>query len=463
MGAPSSSTSLEAAAAPAELVELAQRIVGEAGRRGASAAECVIRTGCELKVAVRLGEVESVKQAEGKSLGIRVFRGQQAGVTHSSDLSWAAAEQMIGAALTIAASASADTFAGLPELNEQGSLRGGLGLYSPSCAAFTPEQAVEWARRGEQAALGFDPRLSNSDGAMMDAGEDTKILVNSQGFEGAVRRSACSLSVVPIAVANGAMQRDYWYTLGRAPEELESPEEVGRHAAARTLRRLGARKVLTAQVPVIFDPQTARSLVGHLMEAVSGEAVYREASFLAGKIGQSVAAPTVTVVDDGTLAGRMGTAPFDGEGVPTRRKVVVGGGKLESYLLNCYAARKLGLRTTGNAARGLAGPPGIGCGNLTLEPGAARPEAIIAGVREGLYVTELIGFGVNSVTGDYSRGACGIWIENGALAYPVEEVTIAGNLGEMLRQMTAVGDDLVIRGAVNAPTVLIEGMTVGGH
>lgn len=460
--ATANSTVFGAEIAP-ELVDLAQRIVAEAGRRGASSAECVIRQGRELSVAVRRGETESIKQAEGKSLGIRVFRGQQAGVTYSSDLGWEAAMGMLDSALAIAAHASPDPFAGLPRPDEQGSLPGDLALYSPAAAQVTPQQALEWALRGERAALDSDPRLTNSDGASVDAGEGTKILANSNGFAGAVRRSSCSLSVVPIATQDGGMQRDYWYTLARDPDGMDSPESVGRIAAQRTLRRLGARKVATARVPVVFDPQAARSLLGHLLEAVSGEAIYREASFLAGKLGQQVSAPGFALVDDGTLPGRFGTAPFDGEGVATRRTPVIEDGRLQSYLLNCYAARKLSLATTGNASRALAGAPGVSCHNLMLAPGADSPEQIIAGVRQGLYVTEFIGFGVNAVTGDYSRGASGLWIEDGQLAFPVEEITVAGNLRDMFRQVVAIGNDPDLRGAINAPTLLIEGLTVAGR
>src|SRR6185437_3602387 len=233
-------------------------------------------------------------------------------------------------------------------------------------------------------------------------------------------------------------------------------------AHRRAPRRLGARKVPTARVPVVLDPQTAGSLLGHVLEAVSGESVYRESSFLAGQLGQMVAAPGFTLVDDGLRPGGFGSSPFDAEGVPTRKTAVITAGRLDSYLLNTYTARKLSLATTGNAARSLAGAPGVSCGNLTLLPGTAAPEDILRGLPRGLLVTELIGFGVNAVTGDYSRGACGLWIENGELAYPVEEITIAGNLRDMLKNITAIGTDLPNRGAVNAPTVLIEGMTVAG-
>ena len=445
-----------------ELQDLAARAVAEAARRGASAAECVIRAGRSLTVNVRRGETESIHQAEGRSLGLRVFRGRRAGVTHSSDFAWPAVERMLDAALAIADSASEDPFAGLPDARDLGQLDADLALSSPAAAALTPDEALALALRAERAALDADPRLTNSDGASFDAGEGVRILANSLGFLGAVRSSSCSLSAVPIAAENGAMQRDYWYTVARSPAELESPESVGRTAARRTLRRLGARKVPTARVPVVFEPLAARSLLGHCIEAASGDAVYRQSSFLAGRLGQDVAAPAVTLLDDGALPGRLGSAPFDAEGVPTRRTPVIEHGRLNSYLLNAYAARKLSLATTGNAVRALASPPGVGCHNLWLEPGPQSPEAIIASVRSGLYVTEFIGFGVNPVTGDYSRGASGLWIENGELAYPVEEITVAGNLNDMLRHIAAIANDLVFRDAVSSPTLLIEGLTVAG-
>ncbi len=258
------------------------------------------------------------------------------------------------------------------------------------------------------------------------------------------------------------MQRDYWYSVARRAGALENPEDVGRKAAERTLRKLGARKVATCHVPVIFDPETARSLLGHVFEAVRGDAIYRSASFLTGKLGQKVAAENVTIVDDGLRPGGFGSRPFDDEGVPASVTPVIEKGVLQSYLLNCYTARKLNLRTTGNAARGIAGPPSVGPKNFYLAAGPHSAEEIRKSVKSGLYVTELIGFGVNIVTGDYSRGAAGLWIENGEFAYPVEEVTIAGNLREILSHLEMIGSDLEFRSALAAPTLLVSGLTVAG-
>jgi PmbA protein len=294
------------------------------------------------------------------------------------------------------------------------------------------------------------------------------VLANSRGFVGSYRTSYAGVSAAPLAVdVNGTMQRDGWWSSARSFALLESPEAVGAEAARRTLRRLGARRVPTQKVPIVFAPEVARSLIGSLFEAASGDSIWRHASFLAGKLGEAIAAPSLTVIDDNAMmlpsgVGGFGTSPFDGEGLASRRTVVVEKGVLQNYLLNTYTARKLGMKSTHNASRGLAGTPGIGCGNLYLEPGTLAPEQIIGDISAGLYVTSLMGFGTNIVTGDYSRGATGLWIENGELTHAVEEITIAGNLGEMLRNVTAIGNDLVFRGSVASPTLRIDGMTIAG-
>jgi len=272
------------------------------------------------------------------------------------------------------------------------------------------------------------------------------------------------MSAAPIAQdESGAMQRDYWFTLARTLARLESPEAIGREAARRTLRRLGARKIASTQVPIVLDPQVAESVLDNIFEAVNGDAVYRQSSFLAGKLGEKVAAGNITIIDDGTIPEGFGTEPFDGEGVPTQRTPVIENGVLKSYLLNTYTAKKLGLKTTGNAARGLASNPAIGAGNFFLQKGERTPQQIIAGIQRGLYVTQFLGFGVNMVTGDFSRGASGLWIENGELAYPVEEITVAGNLKDMLNNISEIGNDLEFRGSTAAPTLRIDGMTIAGE
>jgi len=447
-----------------DLKELASDIVRRAMSGGATAAECVVREGDEFSTLVRLGQVETLKEAGSRSIGVRVFNGQRAASTHSSDFSRAGLDRMLKSALELSKITSEDPFSGLPDPSQLGSLSGDLDLYSSDVYSLPGQERIAYARRAEKAALDFDPRIKNSEGGSFDAATGHKILANSLGFLGEYRRSYCSVAAVPIAQdENGAMQRDYWYSVARSLNRLEPPEHVGKLAAQRALRRLGARKVKTAQVPVIFDPLVATSILEHIFEGVNGDSVYRGASFLAGKLGQKIAATGVTVVDDGTIIGGFGTSPFDGEGVPSRRTLVIENGVLTSYLLNTYTAKKLGLQTTGNAARGLAGTPGIGPGNYFLQAGPRTPKQVIADVKEGLYVTEFMGMGVNLVTGDYSRGASGLWISSGELTYPVEEITVAGNLKDMFLNICEVASDLEFRGAVAAPTLRIDGLTVGGE
>jgi PmbA protein len=447
-----------------DLKQIATDLVKRAIAGGASAAEAVVYEGNEFSTVVRLGAVETLKESGSKSAGVRVFLGRRAASTYSSDLSPSGLEQMLSSALALARVTSEDPNAGLPEPGELGAISGDLDLFYDDVYSLSTAERIDYARRAERAALSFDPRIRNSEGGSFDAADGYKVLANSRGFVGEYRRSYCSVSAVPIAQNDsGAMQRDYWYSVAHSLKRLDPPEDVGRIAAQRAMRRLGARKVKSQSVPIVFDPLTARSLLGHIFEAVNGDSIYRGASFLTGKLGEKIAEPNVTVVDDGTIPGGFGTSPFDGEGVPTRRTVVVENGVLKSYLLNTYTAKKLNLRTTGNATRGLAGNPGIGHGNFFLQPGEKTPQQVISDIREGLYVTEFLGFGVNLVTGDYSRGASGLWISNGELTYPVEEITIAGNLKDMLVNIADIANDLEFRGSVACPTIRIDGLTVAGE
>ncbi len=370
---------------------------------------------------------------------------------------------MAGAALDLVKITSEDPFAGLPEPDELGKLGGDLRLYDDAIAGMATEWKIAQARQAEEAALSFDARIQNSEGAGFDSYLGTRVFANSRGFVGSYRTSSCGLSVSPVAKQNGSMERDYWHTSARAASMLESAEQVGKRAAERALRRLNPRKVTTQKAPVVFEPRTARALLGDLFDAVCGSAIYRHASFLVGRLGERIASENLTVIDDATMPGLFGTTPFDDEGVACRRNVVVERGVLKTYLLNTYSARKLGLKTTGNASRGLTGNAGVGPGNFFIGAGESAPETIIAGVRNGLYVTELIGTSANTVTGDYSSGAAGLWIENGELAYPVSEITIAGNLKQMLMEVEQIGSDLDFRGSIAAPTILIREMTISGQ
>jgi PmbA protein len=415
-----------------------------------------------------MGQVETLKESGSRGLGLRVFLGTRSASASTSDLTADGIRQLVDSALALAKITEEDPSTGLPETAEFGAVEDDLHLYYDDVYSLSGPERIELARRAEAAALASDPRITNSDGGSFDAATGRKAMANSRGFVGGYRSSYAGVSVAPLAMdANGAMQRDGWWSSARRLNDLESPESIGQEAARRTLRRLGARRVATQRVPIVFAPEVARSLLGSIFEAASGDAIWRGASFLAGRVHEPIAAPTLTIVDDNTMllpsgAGGFGSSPFDGEGLPSRRTVVVEAGVLRSYLLNTYSARKLGLKSTHNASRGLAGTPGIGCGNLYLEPGAQTPEEILAAIPVGLYVTGLMGFGVNVVTGDYSRGATGLWIENGQLTHAVEEVTIAGNLAEMLKNVTAIGNDLEFRGAVASPTLRIDGMTIAG-
>ncbi|HWO43027.1 MAG TPA: metallopeptidase TldD-related protein, partial [Candidatus Eisenbacteria bacterium] len=315
----------------------------------------------------------------------------------------------------------------------------------------------------ERSALEFDRRIANSEGGEFSNQHGRVIYVTSHGFAGEYRASNFGESVAPVAAENGSMQRDYWYSSSRKFSKLEAPRSVGRRAAERAIRRLGARKIDTCEVAVVFDPEMAAGLMRHLASALSGYSLDKGASFLVGKLGAAIASENVTVIDDGTIPGGLGSRPFDGEGLLTRRKTVVEKGRLQTYLLDTYSGKKLGLQSTANASRSVGDPPGVAPLNFYLAPGVAKPEEIIRSVKRGLYLTETIGFGVNLVTGDYSRGAAGIWIENGELAYPVEEITIAGNLSEMFHDIEVVGNDLEMRSRISAPTLKIAKMTVAGN
>jgi len=446
-----------------DYADLAADIVKQALAAGATDAECTISEGDEFSASVRLRELETLKEAGSRAAGLRILRGLHTGSAYTSDLSADGLRHMVRSAMELAEITSEDPHAGLPDSSDLGSIEGDLGLYCSDVERLETELKIDTARRAEDAALRTDPRITNSEGASFDTYLGNRAFANSRGFAGQYRSSYCSLSVVPVAREGESMERDYWFSTARGFAGLEKPEDIGRIAAGRALRRLGAVKVETKKVPVVFEPRTARALLDHIFDAVHGGAVYRNESFLAGKLGERIASEKLTVIDDGTIPGLFGTSPFDDEGVPTRRTVVIENGVLRSYLLNTYTARKLGLTTTGNASRGLAGNAGVGNGNLYIEKGAASPEQLIAGIRDGFYVTELMGFGANIVTGDYSRGAAGLWIRNGELAFPVSEVTIAGTLQQMLLNLEAVGTDFEFRGSMAAPTLVISEMTVGGR
>ncbi|MBI1789061.1 MAG: TldD/PmbA family protein [Acidobacteria bacterium] len=444
------------------MIDLAADLVQQALAAGATGAECILSEGEEFSANVRMRELESLKEAGSRGAGLRVVKGKRSGSAYTSDFSVEGIRRLVASAVEMAGMTTEDPHAGLPDPDELGALDGDLKLFRGDVADLDTPRKIELTRETEIAALDFDPRIANSEGASFDTHLGHHVFANSHGFAGEYRTSYCSLSAVPIAKEGDSMERDYWYSMARGLEGLEPPAEIGRIAARRALRRLGARKVDTQKAPVVFEPRAARDLLGDLFEAVHGEAIYRQASFLAGKLGQRVASEKLTIIDDGTIPSLFGTSPFDDEGVPTRRTVVIENGVLRSYLLNTYTARKLGMKTTGNASRGITGNAGIGHNNFYIAQGDKSPEEILRPIRNGFYVTEMMGFGVNTVTGDFSVGANGLWIRDGELAFPVSEVTIAGNLNQMLMNVEAVGTDLEFRGSTAAPTLCMGEMTIGG-
>jgi PmbA protein len=413
-------------------------------------------------IQVRMGQVESVKHARENRCSLRIFTSTGSASATTSDLSPAALDRLIDETVALARVTQRDEHAGLPAPDALAREIPDLDLWDDEGHALPVEAKVEQALRAEAAALAADPRIENSEGAEFYDRQGRVAYAASGGFAGQFRLSSFALSVTPVAVENGHMERDYWYSSARKLRGVEGPEALGQEAARRACRRLGARKQATTEVPVVFDPETAASLVRAFAVAASGPSLYRGTSFLGGRLGKRLSGPGVSIVDDPLIPGGLGSRPFDGEGLASRRTVLLDRGVLTSYLLDTYSARKLGLEATGHAARESGGGVTVGYTNLYLEPGRFTPEEIVRSVDRGLYVTELIGFGINFVTGDYSRGAVGYWIENGELAYPVEEITIAGNLEEMLQQIEMIGNDLAFRDQTAAPTLKIARMTVAG-
>lgn len=441
---------------------LVHDLLHQATQRGATAGDVLLVDNTSFEVEVRFGEVDKVQNAHRKRLGLRLFFGQRSATTSTSDFTAASLRQLLDDTCALAQAMAPDPVAGLPEPDDTMSDIPDLQLWDAALAQIPVEDRTEMARAAEQAALAYDPRITNSEGGEYSSSESSVLYATSHGFLGQYRTSSVQLAAVPIASDESGMQRDYWYAAARKFDRLDSPVAIGEEAARRALRRLGARKVPTQKGPVVFAPTMAGGLLGNLCSAISGSALYRGASFLIDHLGERIAPDHVTVYDDGTLPMALGSKPFDGEGLPTRRTTVVENGMLRSYLLDTYSARRLGMQSTGNAARGAGDPPGVSPTNFYFKPGSHTPEEIIASVPNGLYVTGLIGFGVNLVTGDYSRGASGLWIENGELAYPVEEITIAGNLRHMLAEIEMVGNDLDMSRKIAAPTLKIGSMTIAG-
>jgi PmbA protein len=440
------------------LTELAERLVGAASRAGADAADAVAVRAVSLAVEVRNGGVEESERSEGDDVGLRVFVGRRQAVVSTNDIKIDVA-QLAERAVAMARAAPEDPFAGLADSSRLARDIAELDLLDPDLPSVA--QLEERALRAESAALAVKG-VTKSGGASASAGIGGMVLVTSGGFRGAYLNSGQSVAMTAIAGAGTAMERDYDYSSALHAADLDSPEKVGRTAAERTVARLNPRKVDTKRVPVVFDRRISGSLIGHLAGAINGAAVARKTSFLKNRRGEQLFRRGISVVDDPLRRRGLRSRPFDGEGVASRSLAVVEDGVLKSWLLDSASARELGLTTTGHAQRGVSSTPSPGPSNLHLAPGDATPDALMADISEGFYVTDLIGVGVNQVTGDYSRGASGFWIENGKRAYPVSEVTIAGNLIDVFKAL-APANDLEFRFGTNAPTLRVEGLTVAGR
>ncbi len=443
---------------------LAEWTLAQAKARGATAAEVLLVSAESLAAGVRKGEVEKLKSSRERRLGLRVFCGQSSANASTAELERGSLEELIANTVAMARLTAADPWSGLPDAVLHPHDFPELELRDPKHAIVAADEALRIARVAEKAAMGADARIKNSEGAEFSSGLYEILFANSQGFSGGYAGSSFSLGVAPIAESDdGKMQLGYWSSAGRHFDQLEDPEAVGATAAKRALRKLGARKIKTTRAPIVFDPEMAASLVRSIVGAASGPALYKGASFLIDRLDTQIAANSVTLHDDGRKRAGLGSKPFDGEGLATNQKNLVENGVLKTYLLDSYSARKLKLAPTGNASRGVGDAPGVGPTNLCLQPGRYTPAELIGSVKRGLYVTELIGFGVNSVTGDYSRGAGGLWIEDGELTYPVQEITIAGNLKEMFLAIEMIADDLRWRSTVVSPTIKIAEMVIAGE
>jgi PmbA protein len=435
----------------AGLEKVVEQAISLARRKGATAAEAAVGVSAGLSVTVRLGEVETLEYQRDRSLGVTVYCGQRKGSASTANLSPAAVGETVAKALSIASFTADDAFAGLPEASLMARELPDLDLSHPW--DLDAPAAIELARRCEQAALSFDQRIRNSEGASVGTHRRLAVFGNSHGFVGGYPSTSHSISCVVLGQQDGDMQRDYWYTAARDWRGLEEVEEVGRKAARKAVERLGAGRLPTRKAPVLFVPELARGLIGHFVGAISGAAQYRRASFLLGAAGQRVFPEAISLVERPHLRGAFGSVPFDSEGVATRDRDLVVAGVLDGYLLDAYSARKLGLATTGNAG---------GVHNLIVQGHMLDPKTLLAKLGSGLLVTEMMGQGVNPVTGDYSRGAAGFWVENGEVTRPVHEITVAGNLRAMYRGIVAVGEDVDRRGAIHCGSLLIDEMTIAG-
>ncbi len=447
--------------------QIAKRILKRAKRQGAGQAEVFLETGRQSSVRVRDGEIEDLTQSTSKGAGVRVFVRGRLGFAYTSDFDPAHLDTFVDRAVELAQAAAPNKLNGLPGAKELAKPEALAGMFDEAVANLAPDWKVKTALEIEKAARATDPRVTRFESVGAGDSVSDVYLASSEGMAGGFSSTYVYLYAVPVASDGQQLQTSYWVDYKRHLDALDSAETIGREAARRAARMLGARKVKSQRVPVVFDPRMAAGFVGSIAEAANGDAVFKKSSFFAPLLGKRVGPDWLTVVDDGRLERGIGTSPFDGEGVATRRTAIIQNGILKSFLYDTFTARKAKAQTTGNAARGYRSLPSIGTNNLYLEAGSEAgsrsPEEIISEVKNGFYVTAILGRGANPVTGEYSRGANGLWIENGELAFPVQEVTVAGNMLQMLQGLDAVGNDLEFRGSTAAPTLRFAELTVSGE
>ncbi len=443
--------------------KLAVDVVEMARKAGAHECDVMLQTSTEFSVQVRKGEVETLTQSGSKGLGIRVFINGRMGFAATSDFDLPELNRLVQGAVALAGAADPKAENGLPT-SPAPEPRPELKIYDPTIESLPTDQKIAMAKRCESAAFAADPRITNSEGAGFGSGSTVTVLANSSGVAASYHSSACSVYCQPLAEESGKKQVDYEYSFTRSLDRLEDPEEIGRKAAGRVIRKLGARKIPTQSAPIVFDRRIAAQIWTGVVAALNGDQVYKEMSFLKDKLGQKIASRTVTLIDDGTLVGGAGSAPFDGEGVPTRRNILIEHGVVKMFLYDSETARKVGggAASTANALRSYNSTPSIGPFNVYLQAGNSTQEEILSGLANGLFVTNTMGSGVNPVTGDFSTGVSGLWIENGEVAYPVEEITIASSMGTLLNGIEQIGADLIFNSSIVSPTIRIAEMVISG-
>jgi PmbA protein len=441
--------------------DVARYTVERALKAGADHADVYLEKGRESTVTVRMGELETLKQATSKGLGLRVFAGNRLGFAYTSDFSKKSLKEFASRTVEIAEEISADPHNVLPPAEKKASYPD-LDLYDKAIVEIPIDWKIKAAKNMEETAFAYDKRINNSGGSSVYDGELEAVITNSEGIFHTYNTSRITMVCSLVAEQDDKKQSNYWYASKRYFDDLDTPEEIALKAAHRTVRMLGATKPETQVVPVVFDPQMAASFMAIFFAALNGERILKKSSFMVDKLDEQIASDKFTMIDDGLMKRGVGSQPIDDEGVPTTTRTVIDRGVLQSYFYDAYTAHKAGTRPTGNARRGYSSTPNVGAWNLYLQKGEYSPEEIIASVDKGLYLTRTMGWGVNMVTGDFSRGAAGLWIENGQLSYPVEEATIAGNLLDMLKNVSMIGNDLEFHTSRSAPTIKIEDITVSG-